>query len=153
MVSNRARLAMCLGMALALTTALARAQPPTPAGRVKVSSGAASVVRAGQVLPAPVGTEVFESDTVRTGADGRLAVMLRDETRLALGPNSEVALTTFAYAPSDSRLAVTLRVARGVLSYVSGLVAKLAPESVRIQTPTGIIGVRGTHALIRVGVP
>lgn len=105
------------------------------------------------MLPAPVGTDVFESDTVRTGPDGRLAVMLRDETRLALGPNSEVALTAFAYAPSDSRLAVTLRVARGVLSYVSGLVAKLAPESVRIQTPTGIIGVRGTHALIRVGLP
>lgn len=144
---------MCLSVAWSLTAGPAVAQPPTPAGRVKISTGAATVVRAGQVLPAPVGTDVFESDTVRTGPDGRLAVMLRDETRLALGPNSEVALTAFAYAPSDSRLAVTLRVARGVLSYVSGLVAKLAPESVRIQTPTGIIGVRGTHALIRVGLP
>jgi hypothetical protein len=153
MVSGRLRLVVCLGVTLALTPALAGAQAPSPAGRVKVSTGAASVVRAGQVLPAPVGTDVFESDTVRTGPDGRLAVMLRDETRLALGPNSEVALTAFAYAPSDSRLALTVRVARGVLSYVSGLIARLAPESVRLQTPTGIIGVRGTHALIRVGLP
>jgi hypothetical protein len=153
MSSARSRLAVCLGAALSLSTALVLAQAPAPAGRVKVSTGAATVIRNGQVLPAPVGTEVFESDIVRTGSDGRLAVMLRDETRLALGPNSEVALTAFAYAPSDSRLGVTLRVARGVLSYVSGLVAKLAPESVRIQTPTGIIGVRGTHALIRVGLP
>ena len=144
---------MCLAAALSLSGGLALAQPPVPAGRVKVSSGAASVIRNGQAVPAPVGTEVFESDIVRTGADGRPAVMLRDETRVALGPNSEVALTTFAYAPSESKLGVTLRVARGVLSYISGLVAKLAPESVRIQTPTGIIGVRGTHVLIRVGLP
>jgi hypothetical protein len=153
MASARSRLVVCLTAALSLSGGLALAQAPVPAGRVKVSSGAASVIRNGQAVPAPVGTEVFESDIVRTGADGRLAVMLRDETRVALGPNSEVALTTFAYAPSESTLGVTLRVARGVLSYVSGLVAKLAPESVRIQTPTGIIGVRGTHVLIRVGLP
>jgi hypothetical protein len=153
MSSARSRLVVCLATMLSLSGGLARAQPPVPAGRVKVSTGTATVIRNGQALPAPVGTEVFESDSVRTGADGRLAVMLRDETRVALGPNSEVALTAFAYAPSESKLGVTLRIARGVLSYVSGLVAKLAPESVRIQTPTGIIGVRGTHVLLRVGLP
>jgi hypothetical protein len=79
--------------------------------------------------------------------------MLRDETRVALGPNCELALLAFAYAPSDSQLGVTLRLVRGVMSYVSGLVAKLAPASVRIQTPAGIVGVRGTHALVRVGLP
>lgn len=120
-------------------------------GRVKVAAGSATIVRAGQALPAAVGTEVFEADTLRTGADGRLAVMLRDETRLALGPGSEVAVAAFAFTPAESRLGLTLRVARGVLSYVSGLVAKLAPASVSIQTPTSVIGVRGTHVLVRVG--
>jgi hypothetical protein len=147
------RLVVWLAAALSLSAGLAWAQPPMVAGRIKVSIGAASVIRNGQALPAPVGTEVFESDSVRTGADGRLGLTLRDETRVALGPDSEVALTAFAYQPAESRLGISLRVARGVLSYVSGLVAKLAPESVRIQTPTGIIGVRGTHALIRVGRP
>ena len=151
MACRPSRFAVCL-VALTLLPARAGAQPPAPAGRVKVSSGAASLVRNGQVVPAPIGTEVFASDTLRTGPDGRLAVMLRDETRVALGPNSEVALVAFAYAPSESQLGVSLRLARGVLSYVSGLVAKLAPESVRIQTPTGIVGVRGTHALVRVGL-
>lgn len=139
-----------LGTAVPCHAAL---QPAGAAGRVKVSSGEASIVRNGQTLPAPVGADVFESDVVRTGGDGRLAVMLKDETRFALGPNSEVAVAAFAYAPSESRLALTLRVARGVLSYVSGLVAKLAPESVTIQTPTAVIGVRGTHALVRAAMP
>ena len=109
-----------IALVVALTAVLgttpwpAAAQAPTPAGRVKVSSGTATIVRGGQMLPAPVGAEVFESDVMRTGADGRLAVMLRDETRVALGPGSEVALAAFAYAPSESTLAVTLRLVRGV---------------------------------------
>jgi hypothetical protein len=138
---------------LACSPQLAMAQPPAPAGRVKVASGTAEIVRAGQVLPAPVGTEVFAADVLRTGADGRLAVMLRDETRLSLGPGSEVALAAFDYSPSDSQLGLTLKMARGILSYVSGIVAKLAPASVNIQTPTAVIGVRGTHALVRADVP
>jgi hypothetical protein len=150
------RLALLVVGTCALVTgaaAPALAQAATPAGRVKVASGTAAIVRGGQELPAPVGTEVFEADVLRTGADGRLAVMLRDETRVSLGPGSEVALAAFAYAPSESRLGLTLKMARGMLSYVSGIVAKLAPASVNIQTPTAIIGVRGTHALVRADVP
>ena len=147
------RRAAGLGVLLALLPGFVLAQTATPAGRVKISSGTAAIVRNGQVLPAALGAEVFESDVLRTGSDGRLAVMLRDETRLSLGPDSELALTAFAFSPSDSRLGVTLSLVRGVISYVSGLVAKLAPSAVTIQTPTSIIGVRGTHALVRVGTP
>jgi len=142
--------AAALVLAVVLPTSAA-AQAPAVVGRVKVSTGTTAIVRGGQALPAPVGAEVAEADLLRTGADGRLAVMLRDETRLALGPGSEVAVASFAFAPSDGRLGLTLRLARGVLSYVSGLVARLSPASVSIQTPTSVIGVRGTHALIRAG--
>ena len=72
---------------------------------------------------------------------------------MALGPGSECGLGRLAYAPSEARLAVTLRLVRGAISYISGLVAKLSPEAVTIQTPTAIIGVRGTHALARVDAP
>lgn len=127
--------------------------PPAAAGRVKIAAGSASIVRGGQTLAATPGVEVFEADVLRTGADGRLSVMLKDESRLALGPMSELALTRFAYAPNDQQLGLGVRLARGVLSYVSGLIAKLAPESVRLQTPTSIIGVRGTHVLVKAEAP
>jgi hypothetical protein len=104
-------------------------------------------------VPATVGAEVYEADVLRTGADGRLSVMLRDESRLSLGASSELALTRFAYAPQDQQLGLGVRLARGVLSYVSGLIAKLAPDTVRLQTPTSIIGVRGTHVLVRAEAP
>ena len=35
---------------------------------------------------------MFEADSLRTGADGSIGVTLKDDTRLALGPGSEVRL-------------------------------------------------------------
>lgn len=146
---------MAIGaLALAVLSVDLAAQPSAPrAGRVKVATGAATILRAGQVVAAAAGTEVFEADVLRTGADGRLAVMLTDESRLTLGPSSELALTRFVYAPQAQQLGLAVRLARGVCSYVSGLIAKLAPEAVRLQTPTSIIGVRGTHVLIKADAP
>jgi hypothetical protein len=148
------RRSMLCGVIVLASAFQALAQvPPVAAGRVKVASGSVSVVRGAQTQAAVPGTEVFEGDVLRTAADGRLSVMLKDESRLALGPASELTLTRFAYAPSDQQLGLGVRLARGMLSYVSGLIAKLAPESVRLQTPTSIIGVRGTHVLVKAEAP
>ncbi|HVG83112.1 MAG TPA: FecR domain-containing protein [Vicinamibacterales bacterium] len=129
-----------------------KAQSPG-AGRVKVVAGTATIVREGQATPAVVGALVHETDVLRTGGDGQLAIMLKDESRLSMGPNSEVTVATFTYAPSEGRMGLVLRMARGVFSYVSGRIAKLMPEAVRLETPTSIVGVRGTHALVKVDAP
>ena len=86
---------------------------PVPAGQIKVASGAVFIVRGQTVLPAVIGERVFEADKVRTGSDGRLGITLKDDTRFSLGPNSEVHLSRFAYAPSEGRLALALNVVRG----------------------------------------
>jgi hypothetical protein len=128
------------------------AQEPASAGRIKIVSGSVSIVRAGATMPARAGQLVFETDTIRTGADGRVGLTLQDDTRISLGPSSEVRLDKFSYAPADGRLGVVLNFVRGVAAYVSGRIAKLAPDSVRLQTPAAIVGVRGTSLAIRVGV-
>ena len=38
----------------------------------------------------------------------------------------------------------------GVATYVSGRIAKLAPDSIRLETPAAIVGVRGTTLAINV---
>jgi hypothetical protein len=35
------------------------------------------------------------------------------------------------------------------LHYISGVIAKLKPEAVTVKTPSAIIGVRGTHFLVK----
>jgi hypothetical protein len=138
--------------ALVLTAAApVIAQQRTAAGRIKVASGNAFVDRQGAAIPAQVGQVVFEGDGLRTGADGRVGVTLKDDTRVSIGPDSEVRLDRFIFAPADGQLGFVLRIVRGVAAYVSGRIAKLAPDSIRLETPTAIVGVRGTRVAVRVG--
>jgi hypothetical protein len=130
---------------------LAVAQQPVPAGRIKIVSGTAFVVHERRQIPGKVGEIVFETDSLITGPDGRIGVTLRDETRISLGPRSEVRIDRFLYSPADGQLAFMLQVVRGLATYVSGRIAKLSPDAVRIETPGAIVGVRGTRLAIRVG--
>jgi len=145
----------CLSIAagvvvLALSVPVA-AEQATPAGRVKTVSGDAFIVHAGETIPATIGREVFESDRVRTGNNGRIGLTLQDDTRVAIGPRSEVAVDSFRYAPAEGSLGLALKFVQGVAVYVSGNIAKLAPDAVRLETPAAIVGVRGTTVAISVG--
>jgi hypothetical protein len=133
-----------------LVTAPVFAQEPAAAGRIKVVSGSVYLVRSGSQVPAQAGQVVYQADILRTGSDGRVGVTLKDDTRVSLGPASEVHLNRFSYAPAEGQLALALQVVRGVVAYVSGHIAKLAPDAVRIETPSAILGVRGTTLAIRV---
>lgn len=146
------RTTILFGSMAAAATAPAWAQQPV-AGSVKNVAGAAYIVHAGQQLPAVLGQSVSEADTLKTGADGRLGVTLKDGTRLSLGRDSEMHLAAFAYSPAEGQLGLAIKVLHGVTSYISGRIAELSPSAVKIETPTSVIGVRGTHLLIGVDQP
>ena len=126
------------------------AQQPTPAGRIKVVSGDAVIVRGASTVPAQNGVAVYQSDSLRTGKDGRVGITLSDDTQVSIGPGSEVRLDSFAYDPGQGQLALVLKFIRGTAAYVSGQIAKLAPDAVRLETPAAIVGVRGTTLGIEV---
>lgn len=133
---------------LAATSAFA--QQPAAAGRIKVVSGSVVIVRAGGNVPAAIGGVVYQADSLRTGADGRVGITLNDDTRLSLGPGSEARLDQFTYAPAEGRVGLVVRIVQGMFAYVSGHIAKLSPDSVKLETPTAIVGVRGTTLAVRV---
>jgi len=126
------------------------AQERPVAGRIKISTGSAFIVREGAQTPAQVGQIVFEADGIRTGTDGKIGITLTDDTRLSLGPNSELKLERFLYTPAESGFGLVLKFVKGAATYVSGRIAKLAPDSIRLETPAAIIGVRGTTLAISV---
>jgi hypothetical protein len=39
------------------------------------------------------------------------------------------------------------------MAYVSGLIGKISPQSVRFETPVASIGIRGTHFAVKVEEP
>jgi hypothetical protein len=126
------------------------AQEAVPAGHVKVASGLAFIVRQNATVAARPGDAVFATDALRTGADGTVGVTLQDDTRLSIGPSSEVRLERYVYSPGEGGFGMVLKFVRGVAAYVSGRMAKLAPNSIRLETPAAIVGVRGTTVAIRV---
>ena len=126
------------------------AQQPAPAGRIKVVSGEAVIVRGGSTIPAQNGVAVYPSDGLRTGKDGRVGVTLSDDTQVSIGPASEVRLDAFVYDPGQGQLSLVLKFIRGTAAYVSGQIAKLAPDAVRLETPAAIVGVRGTTLAVQV---
>jgi|SRR6185369_17183584 hypothetical protein len=134
-----------------LTTTPVYAQQPAAAGHIKVVTGSAFIVRQNTTLPAKPGDAVYAIDTLKTDADGTLGVTLMDDTRLSLGPSSEVRLERYVFAPAEGGLGMVLNFVRGVAAYVSGRMAKLAPDAIRLETPAAIVGVRGTTVAIKVG--
>ena len=147
---NNARISG-IALALLISSGIPASAQPSGAGIVKVASGSVFIVRQSGTVPVQVGHVVFETDALRTGADGRVGITLKDDTRVSLGPNSEVRLARFVYEPGEGNLGLVLQFARGVAAYVSGRIAKLAPNSIRLETPAAIVGVRGTTLAIRVG--
>lgn len=133
--------------ALALASGSASAQL---AGRVKTVNGQASIVSGGNVVAAQPGTPVSVGDVVRTGADGSVGITLKDNTMLSFGPSTTFTLESFLFAPTEGRLQLGGSIGAGSLHYVSGAIARLKPEAVKIKTPSGIIGVRGTRFVAQV---
>jgi len=126
------------------------AQQPSPAGRIKVVSGDAVIVRGNGTVPAQNGLAVYPSDSLRTGKDGRVGITLSDDTQVSIGPGSEVKLDSFVFEPGQGQLALVIKFIRGTAAYVSGQIAKIAPDAVRLETPAAIVGVRGTTLAVEV---
>jgi hypothetical protein len=122
-------------------------------GSVKTVQGRSFIQRASQSVPVTEGLHLLVQDVLRTEADGHVAFILRDGTRVSLGSNSEMKLDQFVYEPAQNSYGLILELTKGILAYISGKIAKFSPESVKIQTPVGIIGVRGTHLAVALDAP
>ena len=144
------RIAILIVCALLACATAASAQDERPIGLVKTASGEAVILRGGRSLAAQPGSTLMLGDLLSTGTSGTLGVILRDDTVLSLGPSSQTRIERFAFDPAQVNLGMVLRVTRGLIEYLSGKISKLAPGSVRIETPVATLGIRGTHLLARI---
>jgi len=139
-----------IGMMLLVSGVAATAFADPFAAVVKRSSGGAVIHRNGKNLAAEIGTAVMPADTIQTDSRGSLGLVFSDDTRISIGPNTQIAIDDYFFMPKDSKLSFVLRVIQGTVSFLSGQIAKLAPDSVELNVPDATIGVRGTHVLIKV---
>jgi len=87
------------------------------------------------------GDNVRQDELIEVSTDGTGEIRLRDDTKLALGPGSQLLLDEFVYNPEISGGAIVLNLVKGTFRFITGIAAK--PAYV-IRTPTASITVRGT---------
>ena len=119
-------------------------------GIVKTVKDHAFIMKEEERVRFHVGDAVFQNDVLETDETGSLGVTLKDNTRLSLGPNSRLAVKEFIFNPKQEEYSMVTEIMRGSLVYLSGIMAKLSPESVSIKTPTATVGIRGTRLIIRI---
>ena len=166
---NHVLLALCLAcgtasaqdlrMVLKVSDHLSPTAPPAPTateaklnpvGYVKTVTGMAFVVTDGIAKPANVGSPVLVGSVLKTGPNSSLGVTFVDSTLMSFGPETELQVDEYLYAPVEGKLKFGARLMRGTLNYISGVIAKLKPDGVTVTTPSGMIGVRGTQFVAKV---
>jgi len=119
-------------------------------GIVKTMTGEVSIDRGGRSIKAEPNLKLYEADVIQTGTNGKVGLILEDDTVISMGFNSSLALKSFLFQPNEKKLSFIARLYHGTASFISGQIAKLAPSLVHIETPHATVGVRGTHVLIQV---
>jgi hypothetical protein len=122
-------------------------------GLVKVANGSVQIQRGAAKLPAAVGTGLQASDVVVTGADGSAGITFTDNSLVSVGPNSVFAIDKYQFDSTTHAGEFEGNLRQGRLAAVSGKMVKQSPESMKIRTPSAIMGVRGTEFVVQVDPP
>jgi hypothetical protein len=123
---------------------------PGQIATVKRVQGSASIERGKKPLPVAAGTRLEVGDLLSTGKDGRISVTFIDDSRFSVGPASRIRLTKFDFDDVSHQGQSSTRVEKGALAIVSGQIAHENPKGMTVQTPTSVLGVRGTRFVVDV---
>jgi hypothetical protein len=119
-------------------------------GEIKTARGAVHVERDGQRIAGVPGMSVRASDRLVTGADGAVGVTFLDDTRISAGPSTVLEIERYRFNSTTHDGEFDASIKRGSLAVVSGKMVKQTPGSMRVRTPSSVMGVRGTEFLVRV---
>jgi hypothetical protein len=119
-------------------------------GQIKSVRGSAHIERDGKRVAAAPGMNVRASDTLVTGADGALGVTFLDNTMVSAGPSSVLEIERYNFNSTTHAGQFDASLKKGSIAVVSGKMVKQTPGSMRVRTPTTVMGVRGTEFLVRV---
>jgi hypothetical protein len=130
---------LCLCLLLVSSTFSVALAAKKPIGKIESVKGDAQIAHLlKKKKAATVGEEVFETDKIKTGADGEVIIALAD-SKLTIGPNSYTKISSQSQNASSS---TKLSLYGGKVGFE---VNKLSAEkSFTVRTPSAVAGVRGT---------
>lgn len=97
-----------------------------------------------------LGERLSEQMIIITKANSSLKIIFNDNSTLVLGENSLLNLKTFVFKPMSQEYEFKLFLQKGSLSFESGKIGELSPESFELKIPEGVVAIRGTKFLVMV---
>jgi hypothetical protein len=142
------RLLRILATPLLVSLSIVTAHAASPIGRVMVATGAVTAQNpAGETRTLTKGSELLEQDRIKTADKSFAMLLLADDTKIAVRPNSEMVLEKFDQRAGQE--AQELSVVKGGLRALTGAIGKQQPAAVKINTRYASIGIRGTEFIVR----
>ena len=119
-------------------------------GSVTEISGAGSIKRGKDTITLAKGTVIQTNDKVET-KNGKVKITFKDNTTVSVTEHSSLVIDDFVYDPKNAAGGkLGIKATGGAVRYVSGAIAGANPNSVKINTPTAAIAVRGTDFVMAV---
>ncbi|MCB1129102.1 MAG: FecR domain-containing protein, partial [Verrucomicrobiae bacterium] len=92
--------------------------------------------------------EIFQNERIETGPGAAAVILLRDNTRISLGPKSSLVLDEFVFDPMPTKRKVVINAVEGVFRFVSG---NSPSRAYQIKSGSATLGIRGTSFNLIVG--
>lgn len=94
---------------------------------------------------------VYIEDAVETSRESRAQFEFWDGSFLTMAPESRLALAEYVFDPADADMEVmAFTLGKGVFRAVTGEITKQQRHRVELETPMGILGVRGTDLVVEI---
>lgn len=120
----------------------------TVVGKVSLLKGVVTAETQGQATRLLAkGSEVFLKDRIETSEDSFVVVKMADNGKLTLRPETVLEVQSYSQVPGKEQ--ERLKLIKGGLRVLTGLIGQSRPDAVKMETRTTTIGIRGTDYIIR----
>ncbi|MCK6417378.1 MAG: FecR domain-containing protein [Alphaproteobacteria bacterium] len=123
----------------------ASAASTAPVGHIQEISGEAIITRTdGHSEPVALGQPVYQGDVIETQDKAAVNIVFSDESSFAISEGAKLAIDEYVFDPATEAGETNVSILKGIFVFTSGLIGREDPDSVKIETPAGSIGIRGT---------
>ena len=93
---------------------------------------------------------VYASDEFRTGRKSRLRILFEDSSLMALGPNSQMTISSYIFDAGEKLRQGVITIGHGISMYIVNKEQKHPKSHFKILSPTANVAARGTQGYLSV---
>ena len=115
--------------------------------RVLNVKGVATLTREGKSIGLVKDNWLYKNDRIVTKKKSSLEIKLVDNSFVNIGELSDLYMVDLVYDPIKKDGYIDLKLVTGAFRMISGNIARLGPDLMKLELPTATIGIRGTSII------